>query len=85
MKISCGNIMSQIKVKHFGVILFLSVSHSVPLYTLPHVKDTYPALFIMFGSMEFVFFSPITRAFLLINIAVRQISRSTFFSTFVCH
>ena len=24
-----------------------AISHSVPLYTLPHIKDTYPAIFII--------------------------------------
>ena len=44
-----------------------TLPHSVPLYTLPHIKDTYPALFIMFGSMEFVLFPPITHACLPLN------------------
>ena len=60
MKISSGNVIVQIG-KHFGVILLHYITFCTTLYTLPHIKDTYPALFIIIGRMELIFFSPITQ------------------------
>ena len=84
MKISCGNIMSQIKVKHFGVILLHYITFCAALYFATS-KGHLSSLIYHVWQHGIRFFSPITRAFLLINIAVRKISRSTFFSTFVGH
>ena len=55
MKSSLGNIKSQTG-KTFWRYCY-TISHSVLLYTCPHIKDTYPALFIIIDSIEFVFFS----------------------------
>ena len=56
MKISQENTISQIG-KTFWCYCYILYYSLVPLYTLRNIKDTYPALFIIFGSLKFGFFS----------------------------
>ena len=70
-------------VKHFCGITIYYITFCTTLYFTTYeripLEETYPALFITIGSMEFGFFSNnACLEFLVMHIAVRQISHSTF-------